>query len=144
MVGHDLRNMLNAIIGSAGLIALEARRDNHVDAVLLHAQRIGRASARMNRLVGDLVDVATIETEEHLRSRMFIADPGAIVNEAVETFEAQAKANGITLIADTGQATFSGRYRCRADPPGRDESPQQRDQVHAAGRACGRLCRTGW
>jgi signal transduction histidine kinase len=109
MVGHDLRNMLNAISGSAGLIALEVRRDNHVDAVLLHAQRIGRASARMNRLVGDLVDVATIETGA-LAVTCERADPGAIVNEAVETFEAQAKANGITLIAETGQATYSGRF----------------------------------
>jgi signal transduction histidine kinase len=99
MVGHDLRNMLNAMVGSAGLIALEVLRDDHVDAVLLHAQRISRASARMNRLIGDLVDVATIETGTLAVTRE-LADPSGIVNEAVETFDAQARANGIALTAE--------------------------------------------
>jgi signal transduction histidine kinase len=103
MVGHDLRNMLNAMVGSAGLIALEVKRDNHVDAVLLHAQRISRASARMNRLIGDLVDVATIETGTLAVTRE-LADPTAILTEAVDTFDAQAKANGITVTAKAAVA----------------------------------------
>jgi signal transduction histidine kinase len=104
MVGHDLRNMLNAMVGSAVLIAREVVHDNHVDTVLVHANRISRASARMNRLIGDLVDVATIETGTLAVTRE-VADAVAIVIEAVDTFEAQAKANGIALTAEAAVPT---------------------------------------
>ena len=49
IVSHDLRNMLNAMVGIATLIEGEASRDNHVAQVVTHARRIQRSGARMHR-----------------------------------------------------------------------------------------------
>src|SRR6185295_14670378 len=61
IVSHDLRNMLGAMVGFAALIAKAEARDDHADDVLAYVQRIHRSGARMNRLIGDLVDLASIE-----------------------------------------------------------------------------------
>ena len=60
IVSHDLRTMLNAMVGFAAVITKEVSQEDHVPRVLAHAQRIQRSGARMNRLIGDLVDVASI------------------------------------------------------------------------------------
>jgi signal transduction histidine kinase len=99
IVSHDLRNLLNAIVGFAKLIAQGVLTENHVETVLLHAQRIQRSGGRMNRLIGDLVDVASIEAGSLAVTRE-VVDPGSIVTEAVDTFQAQAAAHGVTLLAD--------------------------------------------
>ncbi len=61
VVSHDLRNPLGAIRMSAELIL---RRSRELDAprVLRHAQTIARSVSRMDRLIVDLVDVASIES----------------------------------------------------------------------------------
>src|SRR5205085_8439200 len=109
IVSHDLRNMLNAVVGSAALIAKGVSRENHVDEVLKYAQRIERAATRMSRLVGDLVDVAGIEAGMFAVTRE-IGEPAHIVTEAVETFQAQAAAGGVSLAAEivppTSRAAF--------------------------------------
>ena len=99
LVSHDLRNMLNAVVGSAALIATGVARENHVEDVLRYAQRIQRASARMNRLIGDLVDVASIEAGT-LGVMREVGDPTHVVTEAIDTFQAQASSNGISLAAE--------------------------------------------
>jgi signal transduction histidine kinase len=99
MVSHDLRNMLNVMNGSALLIAERATRPNHTDEVLLHAGRIQRAHARMTRLVGDLVDVASIEAGA-LGVTRELADPIPVVTEAIESFRAIMPATEISLTAD--------------------------------------------
>jgi signal transduction histidine kinase len=98
-VSHDLRNMLNAMVGSAALIATEVSREDHAEKVLMHAQRIQRAAARMNRLIGDLVDVASIEAGT-LAVAVEAGDPTHVVTEAVNAFQAQASASGVSLAAD--------------------------------------------
>jgi signal transduction histidine kinase len=99
IVSHDLRNLLNAIVGFATLIAQGVLTEDHVETVLLHAQRIQRSGGRMNRLIGDLVDVASIEAGSLAVTRE-VVDPGPIVTEAVDTFQAQATAQGVTLLAE--------------------------------------------
>jgi signal transduction histidine kinase len=101
IVSHDLRNMLNAMIGFAGLIAKAVSRENHVEAVLVNAQRIQRSGARMNRLIGDLVDLASIEAGQ-LAVTCEVGDPTHVVREAVDTFQAQASASGVSLAAEIG------------------------------------------
>ena|SRR4051812_3737 len=96
MVSHDLRNMLAAMVGRAALISLEVARPDHVDQVRDHAARIQRSGARMERLIGDLVDVASIDAGVLAVSRE-ISDPVQVLTEAVETFQEQAKKNGIAL-----------------------------------------------
>lgn len=99
IVSHDLRNMLGSIIGFAALIEKAESQDDHTDQVLQHAHRIQRSGARMNRLIGDLVDVASIEAGV-LAVRPEVFDPAQVVMETVDTFQAQALANGISLVAD--------------------------------------------
>ena len=63
VVSHDLRNILGAIAMSAA--ALIARSRGEADAEgARHAERIQRSTARMNRLVGDLLDVVSLEAGE--------------------------------------------------------------------------------
>ena len=61
----------------------------------VHARRIQRAVARMNRLIGDLVDVASIEAGMLAVTRE-VSDLTQIANEAVDTLSAQAVASGIS------------------------------------------------
>lgn len=99
IVSHDLRNMLNGMVGFASLIANGVSRDNYDEQVVAYAQRIQRTGARMNRLIGDLVDVASIEAGVLAVSRE-LADPGLVVIEAVDNLQAQADGRGITLTVE--------------------------------------------
>lgn len=99
IVSHDLRNMLGAMVGFATLIVTAESQENHKEKVLMHAHRIERSGARMNRLIGDLVDVASIEAGVLAVTRE-VGDPAQVVTEAVDTFHAQALASEITLSAD--------------------------------------------
>lgn len=99
VVSHDLRNMLSGMIGFATLIARDVSREDHVERILTHTQRIQRSGARMSRLIGDLVDVASIEAGV-LRVTRELGDPTHVVAEAVAAFQAQASAKGISLIAE--------------------------------------------
>ena len=61
MVCHDLRTMLHGISLTAAVLAQEEATGTSAT-VRARAERIQRLTGRMARLVGDLVDVATIET----------------------------------------------------------------------------------
>lgn len=99
IVSHDLLNLLNAVVGTAVLIEKEVAREDHVERVVAHARRVQRSGARMARLVGDLVDVASIEAGRMAVART-VGDPTGVVVEAVETFQAEAARQGISLTAD--------------------------------------------
>ena len=99
VVSHDLRNMLSGMVGFATLIARDVSKDDHVERILTHTQRIQRSGVRMSRLIGDLVDVASIEAGV-LRVTRELGDPSHVVAEAVAAFQAQASAKGISLIAE--------------------------------------------
>ncbi len=92
IVSHDLRDMLHAAMASATLIKTTASAEE----THLHIRRIQRAGLRMDRLIGDLVDVASIEAGTLAVTR----EPGdlaAVVTEAVETFQARATAGRLSL-----------------------------------------------
>ncbi len=99
IVSHDLRNMLNAMLGSAALIEKGAPPKDFVEQAVAHARRIQRSGARMNRLIGDLVDVASIEAGVLAVTRE-VGDPTTVVTEAVDTFQVQAAATGVSLSAE--------------------------------------------
>ena len=96
IVSHDLRHMLNAVIGFSSMIAKTV--GNEAD-VLRYAQRIQRSGIRMERLIGDLMDVVSIETGR-LALTGEPGDAGAVVAETVETFHEHAAVSGITLAAE--------------------------------------------
>lgn len=98
-VSHELRNMLHSMIGFAELIELGmTERTPTEKQVVIQARFIQRAGARMDRLIGDLVDVASIESGV-LTMKREILDPTAVVKEALEAFEEQATASGISLVS---------------------------------------------
>lgn len=99
IVSHDLRNMLSSMVGFAALIAEQLPRENHDALILTYAERIERSGLRMDRLIGDLVDVASIEAGMLAVTRE-VGDPTLVAVEAVEAFHAQASASGITLEAE--------------------------------------------
>jgi signal transduction histidine kinase len=99
IVSHDLRNLLNTVMGSAAVIAKEISGENRAEQILMHAQRIHRSGGRMNRLIGDLVDVASIEAGI-LAAVREVGDPSLVVTEAVESFQPQAAASAVTLTAE--------------------------------------------
>ncbi|MEI9942518.1 MAG: ATP-binding protein [Pseudomonadota bacterium] len=102
IVSHDLRNLLNVVLGYAGLIAQEVSEDAHLAGVLSHTRHIQRSGGRMNRLIGDLVDVAGIEAGMLAVTRE-VGDPTPVVTEAVDTFQQQASAKWISLVAEIAQ-----------------------------------------
>jgi signal transduction histidine kinase len=99
VVSHELRNMLTTIVGYADLIGMLVSREDHVADVLKHARHIQRSGARMDRLIGDLVDVASIEAGK-LTVRPELGDANELATEAAETFQAQAAAAGVSLVAE--------------------------------------------
>jgi len=106
VVSHDLRNLLGVVVSSAALIARAAERDGPRDTVLAAARRIQRLSGRMSRLIGDLVDVASIDAGRLAVTRE-PGDPSHVVVEAVDTFADQAAAGGIALTAEVGAPSCS-------------------------------------
>lgn len=99
IVSHDLLDLVNAIVVTSLLIEKDVALDNHVERVVANARRVQRSGARMRRLVGDLVDVASIEAGMLAVTRA-VAHPADVVTEAVETFQAQASGSGISLTAE--------------------------------------------
>jgi signal transduction histidine kinase len=99
IVSHDLRNLLGGMVGFASLIAKSMSRDTYDAQVVEYAQRITRTGARMNRLVGDLVDIASIEAGV-LAVRREATDPALVVAEAVDHFQVQASAKGLVLTTE--------------------------------------------
>lgn len=103
IVSHDLLNLLNAMVFVSALIEKEVAQENHVERVVAHARRVQRSGARMRRLVGDLVDVASIEAGMLAVTRA-VGQPADVVTEAVETFQAQASGSGISLMVEIAPA----------------------------------------
>jgi signal transduction histidine kinase len=98
IVSHDLRNLLSGIVLSATRLSQSA--SDGVDGVAtLATERIQRYAARMNRLIGDLLDVGSIDA-----GRLAVAptrgDLTALVTEALDTFRAAAAAKAIALEAE--------------------------------------------
>lgn len=101
IVSHDLRNLLSGVVGFASLIEQGITQHKEQTMLLTYAQRIRRSGARMDRLIGDLVDVASIEAGV-LAVTPEVGDPATVVAEAVETFQSQASAHSVSVTADVG------------------------------------------
>jgi signal transduction histidine kinase len=95
IVSHDLRNLLGAILMSAALVEDETSPDDVAKHRAL-AERIRRYGARMNRLIGDLVDVSSIDAGK-LAVLPKRGDLWGVVAEVHEMFRGSAEAKGIAL-----------------------------------------------
>jgi len=96
IVSHDLRNPLNTIVASAGMLqrtapsAEQARKPVHT---------ILRAAERMERLIGDLLDFAQINagrlvvTQQPFEAR-------SVVHDSLEMFKPLAAEKQVRLVSD--------------------------------------------
>jgi K+-sensing histidine kinase KdpD len=96
MVAHDVRNLLNGVVLS--LEMLRPGDDEPAPHVVAAATRIRRYVARMNRLIGDLVDVTSIDAGK-LAIVPVEGDVAALVTEATDTFQPAAREKGVSLSA---------------------------------------------
>lgn len=99
IVIHDRRKLLGRIVLSAARLEHNAPDSDEGKRTLAGTQRIQRYAARMSRLIGDLLDIESIDA-----GRLVVVpargDASALVAEAVDTFHAAASAEGISLEAD--------------------------------------------
>ncbi len=99
MVSHDLRALLGAIALNAQMLQREVSTEGELGArVNKRAESILRCSAGMKRLVGDLLDLVSIEAGQ-LGVSPRPGDLGAVIRDVVEAFELSASAAGISLSA---------------------------------------------
>jgi signal transduction histidine kinase len=102
IVAHDLRNLLSGIVLNAGVLTANSREHDGGDRVAAGMQRIQRYAARMNRLIGDLVDIVSIDAGK-LAMHYEQLDATTLVVEAVEAFTPGATEKGLTIVADINE-----------------------------------------
>jgi len=110
MVSHDLRNMLGGIAMSAALLAQDAPAEVDIPtSIRARAALIQRFAARMNRLVCDLVDVASIESGK-LVVETRSDDLSSLIRESVELFQPSASERGLSLEMTRDQEPMIARF----------------------------------
>ena len=102
MVSHDLRDLLNGVVVSSQFLAQKLEKHSDSAQLLIETARIERYGARMNRLIGDLVDVASIDSGK-LAMHAVSCDVSALVIEAVDALRLSASAKGISLEVQNAQ-----------------------------------------
>jgi signal transduction histidine kinase len=108
MVSHDLRNLLNGIVMGVGLMALQSPEGERGEGIRKDTERIQSYAARMTRLIGDLVDVVSIDAGKLAITRVH-QDCTAVIDETIDTFLPIAAGKNISLTKTQGpslQADF--------------------------------------
>jgi PAS domain S-box-containing protein len=100
IVSHDLKNPLNAILMSAGLIR---RSEGDPERVQQHADAIERSVHRMRSLVHDLLDLARLDAGRFTLDRQPQA-VAALASEAVALIQPLASGKTLALELDTSAA----------------------------------------
>jgi len=113
VVAHDLRDLLSGMVMSAAIITKAVAGTEHAASVGVETARIRRNTARASRLIGDLMDVESIDAG---RLAMTVApgDLQALLVAAAEEFRATAAVKGIEIAVDHG-----GRELAASFDPGR-------------------------
>jgi signal transduction histidine kinase len=97
MVTHDVRNLLNLVVLT--LATLPPDDQGSTPQVTAAAHRIRRYVARMSRLIGDLVDITSIDKGK-LAVEPVEGDAAALLAEATDAFQSAALEQGVTLSAE--------------------------------------------
>ncbi|HEY5899722.1 MAG TPA: histidine kinase dimerization/phospho-acceptor domain-containing protein, partial [Burkholderiales bacterium] len=109
IVTHDLRDLLGGIVVSAALLSKRAPQNEKAEETLAETRRIERYAARMNRLIGDLLDVASIDAGK-LSVNPAQGDWASVIAEAADAFKAAASAKGISLRTDLAGPPLLGKF----------------------------------
>lgn len=96
MVSHDLRNMLNGVLLHASELADSPDHTEQGRRASASAEGIVRYVDRMQKLLGDLVDVASLDAGK-LVITPHPCDAAALVRDSANAFAAIAKAKGVAL-----------------------------------------------
>ena len=96
MVCHDLRDLLSGIVLSTELLSQHASESEEGKRIFVSGLQIQQYAARMNRLIGDLIDVASIDSGK-LSIVPAREDATLLIIDAIDTFQASAAAKGISL-----------------------------------------------
>ncbi len=99
IVSHDLRNPLGTILLTTAVLAKRTVPEERRRGLPLALGRIKRAADRMQRLIEDLLDYASIETGR-LAISCELHDPGGIVDETLASFENTAQESHLLLTAE--------------------------------------------
>ncbi|MBL8951818.1 MAG: hypothetical protein JNK82_13635 [Myxococcaceae bacterium] len=110
MVSHDLRSLLGGIALAASVQLKTVSDDETGRRITNSAVRIQRFTARMNRLIGDLLDVSSIEAGK-LSVTPAPIDAARVLREALELFQHAAAAKNVALT----ETSPSGRLDALAD-----------------------------
>ena len=109
MVSHDLRSMVGGIALCAARIIKSGKSDEERAKTIQLAENIQRYSARMNRLLGDLVDVTSIEAG-HLSVNPTEHDAVALVKSATEAFQPLALERKVSLEANASVERLLAKF----------------------------------
>jgi len=110
MVSHDLRTLLGGIALNAALLTKHADKQGEAGIeTLRHAHRIQRFTARMNRLIGDLLDVVSLEAGQ-LAVSPRPRDAVQLVRDVMETFQPEFSAKGLTLSSEVAAGTLLATF----------------------------------
>jgi signal transduction histidine kinase len=109
IVSHDLRNLLGGIVLSSG--SLSKGSPDTVDGrrMVVAGKRIQLYAARMNRIIGDLADVASIDAGK-LACNIVPSDPAGLIDETLATFRDAADRKQITLVSEASSALPLGAF----------------------------------
>jgi len=99
VVSHDLRNPLSSILTSAALIARRAPTGEAGARTRKHTEIIQRSVERMDRLIGDLLDLASIEAGALSIDRR-VHEAAPLLREALEAQGPIARERSIELLLD--------------------------------------------
>ncbi len=105
IVSHDLRSPLQTIVTSAALLELDAADDEERE----HIESIRDASARMRRLIGDLLDATTLELGS-LAVEPRPLDLAALLEEVTSSLSTRAESADLDLVCRVAELP-----RVRAD-----------------------------
>lgn len=109
MVSHDLRTLLAGIALQASLLKRNAAEGEAGRKSVQGLEKIERFTARMNRLISDLVDVASIEAGKLLVTPAW-QDVSALVRESSETFQPLASAHGLSLDVELPEGSLMAMF----------------------------------
>ena len=99
IVSHDLRNPLGVVLASTALLLKANLPPDKQERARRQVEAIQRAGNRMNRLIRDLLDFASIQAGR-LSVSMRPQEVVAMVNEVLEVTEPLAAAKSLRLVAD--------------------------------------------
>lgn len=106
VVSHDLRSLLGAIAMGAAMIEKEARGG---PALTRYSASVKKGIAQMNRLVSDLLEVASFDAGKFVLHRG-LYDASALVQQVADTFASMSVARKLAISARAPNEPLVGHF----------------------------------